>query len=329
MYFCRLRPDYRVMAFRHYIPTLLIFLTGFGFLMNPVPAFGQCATTITNFPYQHGFEGDNGSWVPGGTASDWAWGIPAKPTINRAAGGSRCWMIGGLTNSFYNVSQQSWLKSPCFEFTDIDHPYIEFKVFWESERRWDWSRLQYSTDNGLNWQTVGTSNDPVNCLNQNWYNFTDNKWTGNIRATNGSCLGGGGSNGWVSARHTIPTLANVGSVIFRFYFEAGSTCNNFDGFAIDDIYIGEAPANEAGFTFNCVNSRDVSFNNTSALCPTSYSWNFGDPASGAGNNASTAVNPSHSFSGPGEYAVSLTASGPSNASSTVTHKVIILDAVIS
>ncbi|MFM7730665.1 MAG: PKD domain-containing protein, partial [Flavobacteriales bacterium] len=51
--------------------------------------------------------------------------------------------------------------------------------------------------------------------------------------------------------------------------------------------------------------------NQSCNSNSSYSWNFGDPASGA-NNTSTAANPSHVFSQPGTYTVTLTATNSGN-----------------
>lgn len=57
----------------------------------------------------------------------------------------------------------------------------------------------------------------------------------------------------------------------------------------------------------CLNSLSATFNNTSSGAA-SYTWNFGDPASGS-NNISTATNPSHTFSGYGTYVVCLTAQG--------------------
>ncbi|HET7030618.1 MAG TPA: PKD domain-containing protein [Candidatus Limnocylindrales bacterium] len=51
----------------------------------------------------------------------------------------------------------------------------------------------------------------------------------------------------------------------------------------------------------------VSFTDTSANNPTGWSWNFGDPSSGAANT-STLENPTHTYSAGGTYTVSLTAS---------------------
>ncbi len=67
----------------------------------------QCIpVTPTNFYYE-GFENNNGNWVPGGASSDWAWGAPSKPVINKAASGLKCWITAGLTNPGYNNNENS------------------------------------------------------------------------------------------------------------------------------------------------------------------------------------------------------------------------------
>lgn len=68
------------------------------------------------------------------------------------------------------------------------------------------------------------------------------------------------------------------------------------------------PVIDADFVFTSVcYPNPISFTNTSATiteCPP-FLWNFGDPASGV-NNTSTLENPSHAFSSPGTYTVTLT-----------------------
>ena len=296
-------------------------------------ATAQCGAPISVFPYTEGFEVTNGGWVTGGTFSDWAWGSPSKPVITAAATGTKCWIVGGLTGSRYNDGEASWLQSPCFDFTTLQYPYISFNVFWEMERRFDGANLQYSTNLGANWTNVGSVSEPASCLNNNWFNFSPitylapvspvrDGWSGNIQTSAGSCQGTGGSGGWVAAKHAMPNLAGMTNVIFRFTFGAGTVCNNYDGFAIDDIEISEAPPNNASFTWSCTNSTTVNFSNTSALCPAT-NWNFGDPASGA-NDTSTLTNPTHIFSAPGTYTVTLNATGPANAPSTYTQIINIL-----
>lgn len=284
----------------------------------------QCTTPISIFPYNEGFEANNGGWTSGGLGDDWAWGAPAKPVINGAATGTRCWIVGGLTGSSYNDGERSWLQSPCFDFTSLQYPHISFNVFWEMEQRFDGAGFQYSTDLGVTWTNVGAVSEPANCLNANWFNFTPitnmnglatirDGWSGNIQPTAGICLGGNGSGRWLNAQHTLINLAGTPNVIFRFIFGAGTTCNAYDGFAVDDIVIGNAPPNNASFTWACTNNNTIAFTNTSALCP-QLLWDFGDPASGP-NNTSTLANPTHTFSSPGQYTVTLTATGPGNAPS--------------
>ncbi len=298
----------------------------------------QCGTGISSFPYNEGFEFSDGGWVSGGIGNDWAWGTPTKAVISGAGGGTKCWIVGGLTVGSYTNSEASWLQSPCFNFTGLQYPYIEFRVNWESEKDFDGGSLQYSLDNGGTWSYVGTASDPVDCLNANWFNHPSinflssfgslrNGWSGNIQPTGGSCRGGGGSNGWLVAKHCMPYLAGKPGVLFRFVFGAGAICNDYDGFAVDDIMISEAPPNAAAFTFACINSRTVNFTNTSSLCPQTFSWNFGDPSSGTGNN-SALENPSHTFSGPGKYTVTLIARGPGNAPSTSTKDIYIINAEV-
>ena len=305
------------------------------FLTVSLNTGAQCSGGISSFPYTEGFETSDGGWQSGGSGNDWAWGTPSKPVINAAGGGAKCWVVGGLTGGGYTNSEASWLQSPCFDFSTLRYPYITMKVFWETEQQFDGANFQYSIDNGASWSTIGISGYS-DCLNKNWYNqnpvtylapLTAERqgWSGNKQASSGSCRGGNGSGGWVVASQIIPGLAFRPGVLFRFAFGAGTICNSYDGFAVDDIWIGDAPQIAASFTYTCAGNNKVDFTNTSSNCPDSYTWDFGDPASGV-NNASTAANPSHTFSGPGEYTVTLTANRAVSAPSTVTRKVIIISA---
>lgn len=275
-------------------------------------------TCISSFPYVETFESSDGNWKSGGIGNDWAWGTPSKPVIKNAASGTKCWVTGGLTGSSYSNSQSSFLQSPCFDFSNLKFPQISFSVFWEIEKNFDGASLQYSTTGGSSWAYLGSTGSNSDCQGENWFNNASIKylinaegWSGNIQGNNGSCVGGGGSNGWLTARHTLNMLAGKPNVMFRFVFASGSTCNDFDGFAIDDIRIEETPENTGAFTGNCVSASQVNFNGPTK-CVASWSWDFGDTAAGVANKSAIA-SPSHNFSGPGTYTVTLTtrfASGP-------------------
>lgn len=294
-------------------------------------AAAQCGTPISTFPYYEGFESAP-AWTAGGSNSDWAWGTPAHPTINGAGGGTKAWCVGGLTGSFYNYSELSYLESPCFDLTTLDHPWISFKLNWLLERQYDGLVLQYSLDGGSTYTNVGAYGDADDCLNANWYNSSNivnltsasprHGWSG---GPSGSCSAGG-SGGWITAKHCLAYLANAPSVRFRFLFGAGSQCNSYDGAAIDDILIQNAPPNAPAINYAC-NGNTVTFTNAGGGCPTVFAWDFGDPASGAANYAAT-ENATHTFSTAGNYTITYTQSSGCAASGTVTQDITFLDATV-
>lgn len=295
--------------------------------------YSQC---ITSYPYFQNFESGNGGWISAGLHSDWAFGHPSKPVITNAASGTKCWVTGGLTGTGYNDGEQSYVKSPCFDFSSLTYPYIEFKIFWEMERHWDGSNIQYSLNGGSTWITLGSSTDVSNCMTQNWYNYNDvhflnspvwipvnDGWSGRIGVTNGSCQGGFGSHGWITARHCLTGLAGKPNVRFRFTFGAGTACNNYDGFAFDDVKIENAPPLQPSITYTC-NQDTLKFTGSSNLCPDNWNWNFSDT-----NISSINQNPTHVFHSPGTYTVTLTTSGTCNPPGSSAVNVTVYQCVIT
>lgn len=246
------------------------------------------AQCVGSFPYREDFESGRGNWTSGGTANDWDWGTPQKTVINGAASGQKCWVAGGLSGSFYNLGERSWVESPCFDLSSLRAPYFECSIFWETERNFDGASLQYSVNNGGSWQNVGGTG-PSDCLRQNWFNtqaITNlgnlsglrEGWSGNTQNTSGSCLGGNGSGQWLRATHCLSQIpaAQRNNVRFRFIFGAGTTCNDFDGFAFDNIFIGEAPSSPPAFNYNCLGNR-LRLQASSVSCPDSFSWKIISP----------------------------------------------------
>lgn len=276
------------------------------------PADAQCTGPISSFPYAEGFE-LSASWTTGGNFSDWTWGAPSKATISSAGQGNKCWITGGLTGNSYNDNESAWLQSPCFNLSSLSNPRISFLVFWETERRYDGATFQYSVNGGTTWITLGNENSNSDCRGTEWYNFSPINflggqpgWSGNIQPTSGSCLGGNGSNGWVQARHSLAGIPGSNQILFRFLFAAGATCNQYNGFAVDNVIIDDTPpAGAVDFTSVCTGTASRSFSNLSTLCRSSVSWDFGDIASGS-SNAASGDTVSHNFSAPGEYEVTMT-----------------------
>lgn len=307
-------------------------------LVETVRSFGQCSAVINTFPYRESFETGTANWTSIGANSDWTWGSPSKPLINSAGDGANCWIIGGTTTSFYNFGERSWVQSPCFDLSAISKPYISFLIFWDTEYRYDGANVQYSIDGGMTWYTIGYANEPTDCNVQNWYNNsgvtnlngvanTTAGWSGNMQSTSGSCQGGHGSGTWVKASHCVPQTANQSQVMFRFAFGSGTTCNDYDGFAFDDFYIGTAPATPIDFTFTCSGNSEISFTTAGANCLNTYNWNFGDPSSPS--NTSSSQSESHTFSTFGSFNVTLTAGGNCSSDTFVTKQVRVVEATVS
>ncbi|MGV3637701.1 MAG: PKD domain-containing protein [Flavobacteriales bacterium] len=302
--------------------TLRFFLLGL-FILARHMASAQCTTIITTFPFTEDLEAGP-SWTPGGTNSDWAWGAPAHPTVSGATSGTNAWCVGGLTGSFYADGQQSWLETPCFDISGLAFPWISFSIWWETEPNYDGVGLQYSSNGGTTWINVGNVNDPADCHTLNWFNSSNitalnlasprQGWSGT--STSGGCASGGGIAGYVTAAHCLIDLPTNDPVKFRFIFGAGTICNTFDGVAIDDLYIGEAPPLTPAFNYTCAGNT-ITFNATgNAGCVEDGTWNFGDPASGAANTA-TGVNASHTYDGPGEYIITFTMTSSCSAPVTL------------
>lgn len=294
-------------------------------------SFGQC---ISSYPYSEGFENSNGNWVSGGTNSDWAWGTPAKATINAAAAGTKCWISGNLSGNSYNGGEKSFVESPCFDFTTLTRPIIKFSIFWDTERQYDGGSFQFSINNGVTWSNIGNANDPSDCYNKNWFNSSNitnlgglasptHGWSGNLQNSSGGCLGGNGSGQWLEASHCLSFLAGNPTVKFRFIFGSGTSCNNYDGIAFDQVYVGEIQEPTYDFNITCAGNGSVSFDATSSDCPSTYSWDFDDPTSSS--NIANGVSANHTFSGAGQFDVELTITYPCIGTRTITKQVIIPD----
>lgn len=202
--------------------------------------------TISSFPYFEDFEGGEGSWLIGGQNSSWAFGTPNKNVIVGASSGVNCFVNGGLTSE-YNSEEQSWVISPCMDFSTMVDPVLEMDVWWEIWETADGAVVQASTDGGATWQLVGSVNSP----DPNWYNYSSissnpgnqpttpyNGWSGN---------NGAGSNGWVSVQHDLTFLAGQSDVRIRIAFSSNnSTFTDDDGIAFDNVLIYDKPEKDVG-----------------------------------------------------------------------------------
>ncbi|MCD6566380.1 MAG: PKD domain-containing protein, partial [Bacteroidales bacterium] len=187
---------------------------------------------IQDNSYNQDFETGAFGWVEESNllsnAGSWELGIPSGDIINTSASGVRSW----YTDINKDKIEQSWISSPCFDFSELKKPMIKMNIWSAPEEGRNGVVLQSSVDEGATWINVGTLNDGIK-----WYNsFAING------APGGQAQGWSGESdtAWVEARHSLDELVGEDNVRFRIAFGAdGAALNDFDGFAFDDIWIGE------------------------------------------------------------------------------------------
>lgn len=247
-------------------------------------------------------------WTFGGTNSSWTYGNPNKAQItDDMTGGGNCIILGGNTpGSTYNSNEDSWAKSPVYDFSQITDPYLEFNFYWSNEgsTSYDEIWMEYSTNGGASWQIVSPPAGTGGCYDQNWYNYPDN-WGGNV----GGCFSGsGGPTNWVTVRKCIASLGGEPQVEFRFRISTGTQCNNY-GATIDNWTICDASINVFATAYCTGIFGEYTFTDWSYPCPDQWNWNFGDGTS------SSQQDPTHIYSSNGTYNVTLTTTSSSAATS--------------
>lgn len=200
---------------------------------------------VTSFPYYQDYEDGAGAWLPGGALSTWELGDPAGFAIIGPPPATPTSLNSWTTEltDYYNLDEKSYVISPCMDFSSLVLPYMEFDANWDIQLYDDGAKLQYTLDEGATWFDLGSIGTGDNWYNTNtcyamWPTFyidNYNGWSGN-------------SGGWVHAKHDLTFLAGEPSVKFRFVFASSSYWNFNDGFAFDNMWIGDPLPNDIGVT---------------------------------------------------------------------------------
>ena len=141
-------------------------------------------------------------------------------------------------------------------------------------------------------------NDSTQCLDGNSFVFTDQSTSSSMADYN--WYFGDGSQS--TAKNPSHHYTTSGTYQVKLVLSIENTCN--DSF-VRNVYVYPEPV--ASFTVNndtqCFNTNNFVFGNTSSISSgtLSYAWNFGDAGT------SNATSPSHTYTGHGNYTVSLIA----------------------
>lgn len=196
--------------------------------------------------YNQDFNATNDFWIAGGTNSSWQWDTLAIKGIEESATRGRGWDTNDIAGgkNFNNPNEQSWVLSQCFNFSDAKRPVIALDIFSDSPFQVNGAVLQYNLtgniENDNDWITLGDEDQGIN-----WYDASgisnppgnqsanDLGWTGNRSTTNQKY------SSWVRAIHRldVASLNGASNAVFRIAFAAGNSLS--DGFAFDNVFIGE------------------------------------------------------------------------------------------
>ena len=189
-------------------------------------------------PYANLFIENDGLWTGFGTNSSWNWGKPNGNVLDTAKYGVNAW----VTNSagVYNSNEASWLESPCFDFSQMENPVLDFFLQTHTPEGMDGVSLQHSLDQGLTW-------NQTNVLHEDFaWNWVDNTPIQKLNQAFNQDLGWhGNSEGWKRVRAILDTqTAFSGLVKFRLIFAADEytgESNVWEGIGFDGVNIYEAP----------------------------------------------------------------------------------------
>lgn len=184
---------------------------------------------VTEYPYFIDFEEWSGGWMLGEDSENpsWAFGEPNGIELTSAASGVNAWVTN--LEGDYNVSELSYLVSPCMDFSGLtEDPRMTFSLYFDTESCCDEGWVEMSLDGGETWTKVGTSGTGVN-----WYNDEGNQWWD----------GDAGFEGWTTAFNTLEGSAGEADVRIRFVLSTDFSVQN-EGMGVDDIFISPPLSND-------------------------------------------------------------------------------------
>ncbi|MEZ5072453.1 MAG: PKD domain-containing protein [Bacteroidales bacterium] len=187
----------------------------------PVPANG----------FTEEFNSSPGGWVVGSADENasWVWGTPVFDGFEAGSGGFAFYT--DLPAAAIGYEEQSWVQSPCYDFSDMSKPMISLDILRSFVPERDGAVLQYQDDRAEGWKTVGSLESGIE-----WYNVPDI-----VNEPGGSETGWGlevfnPDTDWRYAAHHLKDIGGNPGVRFRIALGTqGSESMGNQGFAFDNI----------------------------------------------------------------------------------------------
>ncbi|MEQ8302207.1 MAG: T9SS type A sorting domain-containing protein [Cyclobacteriaceae bacterium] len=207
-------------------------------------------TPTEDIAFEEDFESGNGNWQVyndpafAGIAS-WAHGTPTTTVINTDTTlvGSGIWTTN--LDGSYTPLEQSYLYTTCLDMTQLERPMISFNSMVQMEDA-DGVVLEYSIDNKniadptKLWVRLG-SFENSETTGVDWYNALGLASKPGNQTAGDYGWSGRANELWMESKHTLdiintPTLQD--RVVFRFGIASVNTSPGLDGFALDNVRVG-------------------------------------------------------------------------------------------
>jgi PKD repeat protein len=221
----------------------------------------------------------------------------------------------GSTNNYSNNTNKTYTYIPTIDLTQATAAMVSFYAKWGIEADYDFVQFQVSTDGGTTW--IGQ------CGN---YTVPGTSGSGSVQP-NGQPVYEGTQSSWVLEEINLSDyLGQQIKVRFQLRSDGGTTA---DGFYFDDfkVFYSVPTNNPPTASFTSPNSvcqgTTVSFIDFSTNSPSTWAWNFGD------GNTSNQQNPTHTYSVPGNYSVSLTVTNSAGTNTTAQNIVVNSNPIVS
>lgn len=274
----------------------------------------------------------SGTWTDDGgdTASLMTPDSPWHVTTEDSQAGSSAYLAGVDGSTYPNLTCAA-LTTPALLLQSGST--LTYWARYNLEYQWDGVVVEISDDGGLTWNDLPPSGGYPSTLAQ-----TDNPPVNQCGypATRGAFTGPAGNAALTSwTEYTSDLSAYAGKTVrIRWHFTS-DPASEYDGFFLDTISITDvalpgdcvpvALTPSAAFSVgprSPLSGQNVTFADASTNQPTSWSWDFGD------GTHSTSQSPTHVYSAPGRYTVSLTATNEAGESTT-SSQIVIFDSTLT
>lgn len=185
------------------------------------------------------FESEANSLVTFNEGSDesvWERGVPTGTLLNTASSGTQ--VLGTNLDGNYPNNTTGIILSGCYELSSILAPILTFNMAYDLEDNFDIVYVQYSTNDGTDWNLLGTTNSQPNWYtnngvpnNQNCQNCVGGQWTGTntTMTTYAYDFVANAANGEID-------LTGESNIIFRIVFQSDVQVDG-EGVIIDDFVV--------------------------------------------------------------------------------------------